>query len=308
MLLEDVLKEYIYDIKSKNYSEKTIRGYKNNNLAFFRYIAMEFEIEELEEVKPIHIKSYFMYLKGIGRKATYTNGILKSVRSLFVYCVKEGYILEKNNPATKVSWMKQDKPLIQTFSDEEISKMINAYKTNSWMNMRNKLIILFFVDTGIRASELINIHHHDVLDTNIKISGKGRKERYVPISPILKKNIIKYERMKIDYFKDKLLTHSNYFVSYRCQPLTNEALIRVVKIAGERANVRSHIRCSPHTIRHYFAQKQLQMGLDVYSLSRLMGHNSINTTKIYLESLQDEQIVEIGRMNSPLMNLGKSKK
>ncbi|PIC98816.1 MULTISPECIES: hypothetical protein [unclassified Sporosarcina] len=99
MLLEDVLKEvlkeYIYDIKSKNYSEKANRGFKNNNLASFQYIATELEFSELEGAKSTHIKSYFMYLKGIGRKATYTNGILKSVRSLFVYCVKEGYILER---------------------------------------------------------------------------------------------------------------------------------------------------------------------------------------------------------------------
>ncbi|MFS0575342.1 tyrosine-type recombinase/integrase [Sporosarcina sp. 179-K 3D1 HS] len=114
--------------------------------------------------------------------------------------------------------------------------------------------------------------------------------------------------MKQEYFKDKLLTHSNYFVSYRCLTLTVEALERVVRLAGERANVRSHIRCSPHTIRHYFAQKMLQGSMDIYSLSRLLGHNSINTTKIYLESLQDEEIVEMGRMSSPLMNLGRSKK
>ncbi|MFS0575344.1 site-specific integrase [Sporosarcina sp. 179-K 3D1 HS] len=70
MLLVDVLKEFIYDIESKNYSHRTIRGYRNNNLAFFRFIATDFEIEELEEVRPIHIKSYFTYLKGLGRKAT----------------------------------------------------------------------------------------------------------------------------------------------------------------------------------------------------------------------------------------------
>ncbi|MFS0575343.1 hypothetical protein AB1K83_06910 [Sporosarcina sp. 179-K 3D1 HS] len=102
-----------------------------------------------------------------------------------MYCIEEGYISEKNNPALKVNWMRQDNPVIQTFNDMEIGKMIQVYKTNSWMNMRNKIIIMFFADLGIRASELIDIHHYDVLETNIKITGKGRKERSVPICPIL---------------------------------------------------------------------------------------------------------------------------
>lgn len=127
----------------------------------------------------------------------------------------------------------------------------------------------------------------------------------MPISPVLKKNMIKYERMKEFYFKDKLLAHSNYFVSYRSQPLTTEALLNIVKEAGERANVRKSIRCSPHTLRHYYAQKNLGMGNDIYSLSRLLGHTTVNITKIYLESIQDESIVEKGRMHSPLMNLHK---
>ncbi len=305
MLLSDVLREFIYHIEAMNYSPRTIKGYRNNNLAFFRYIEADFSVDELEQVKPAHIKSYFMYLKKIDRKATYINGLLKSIRSFFNYCVGEGYIIEAHNPALKVNWMKEDKPVIRTFNDQEIGKMLLSYKTTSWMHMRNRLIIMIFADTGIRASELINICHGDVLETNIRIMGKGRKERYVPISPILKKNIIKYERMKAYYFKDKLVTHSNYFLSYRSLPLTVEALERVVRIAGERSNVREEIRCTPHTIRHYYAQKMLQLGMDVYSLSRLLGHADISTTRIYLESIQDEQIVEMGRTNSPLMNLNK---
>ena len=305
LLLEDVLEEFIYNIQVKNYSNRTIKGYRNNNLAFFQFIDNEFNIKHLEKVKAHHIKAYFMYLNKKGRKATYVNGILKNIRSFFKYCLEEGYITKEGNPCLKVDWMKEEKTVIQTFNDREIGKMIQSFSTNTWMNMRNRLILCVFCDTGIRASELIGITHEDILETNIKIRGKGKKQRYVPISPLLKKNMIKYERMKDFYFKDKLLPYSNYFISYRGNPLTVEALERVVRLAGERVGVRKNIRCSPHTLRHYFAQKQLQMGLDVYSLSRLLGHNSINITKVYLESLQDEKIVEMGRMNSPLMNLNK---
>ena len=246
-----------------------------------------------------------MYLKKIDRKATYINGILKNIRSFFNYCAEEGYIASKRNPCAKVDWMKEERTVIHTFNDAEIGKMIQSYPPNSWMNMRNKLILMIFADTGIRASELIDIQEDDILETNLRINGKGKKKRYVPLSPILKKNMIRYQRMKEFYLKDKLVPYSNYFISYRCLPLTTEALQRVVRIAGASAKVRKTIRCSPHTIRHYYAQKQLQMGLDVYTLSRLLGHTTIDITKVYLESLQDEKIVELGRMHSPLMNLNK---
>lgn len=74
-------------------------------------------------------------------------------------------------------------------------------------------------------------------------------------------------------------------------------------MAGEGVKVRKEIRCSPHTCRHYFAQAQLRNGLDVYSLSRLLGHENINITKRYLQGLKDEEVLELGVKSSPLMNL-----
>lgn len=173
------------------------------------------------------------------------------------------------------------------------------------MNARNRCIISILIDTGIRNSELCNIKNIDVKETVIYIFGKGRKERIVPISPYLKKVMIKYERMREKYLKDNALHYDNYFLSYRCKPLTVEAIERILKIAGKKARVREDIRCSPHTCRHYFAQTQLKNGLDIYSLSRILGHETVDITKRYLQSLKDEQIAEISIGTSPLMNLSK---
>ena len=93
------------------------------------------------------------------------------------------------------------------------------------------------------------------------------------------------------------------FLSRTGQPLTVEAIEKIVKIAGEKANVRSDIRCSPHTCRHYFAQSQLKNGIDVYSLSRLMGHGNIMITQRYLNSMRDDEITVRSIKTSPLMNL-----
>ncbi|WP_286906997.1 site-specific integrase [Clostridium sp. UBA1652] len=115
--------------------------------------------------------------------------------------------------------------------------------------------------------------------------------------------MIRYERIKDFYFKDKNVNHDNYFLSNTGLPLTIEAIERVVRSAGEQAKVRKTIRCSSHTIMHYFAQAQLRNGLDVYSLSKLLGHGNINITKMYLQGLQDESIIEMSVKTSPLMNL-----
>lgn len=99
------------------------------------------------------------------------------------------------------------------------------------------------------------------------------------------------------------MTDSNFFLSQNGRVLTVTAIEVIVKKAGKEANIREHIRCSPHTLRHYYAQKQLRLGLDVYSLSRLLGHESTIITNRYLQSIQDEQILELAKTTSPLMNL-----
>lgn len=303
MLLEDIYKEFLFDLEIKNFSVRTIKGYRNNNRAFLNFIKNEFNLTEIEEVTTNHIKAYLMNLKKKGLSESYINGIQKNIRSFFRFCVEEGYVAEKRNPVLSLKWMKEPKVLIKTFEDEEVIKMINVYKGSHYLDIRNKLIIMFFVDLGIRNLELCTLTCLDVMETTIKIRGKGNKERNLYISSMLKKYMIKYERIKEIYFKDKIMTDSNYFLSRNGKVLTNTAIEIIVKKAGQEANVRKIIRCSPHTLRHYYAQKQLRLGLDVYSLSRLLGHESTIITNRYLQSIQDEKIIELARSTSPLMNL-----
>lgn len=106
--------------------------------------------------------------------------------------------------------MKEPKVLIQTFNDDEVKRMLNVFKGDCYLSLRNKLILMFFVDLGIRNLELCTLSSLDVRDSVIKIHGKGNKERHLYISPLLKKYIIKYERVKEAYFKDKIMTDSSF--------------------------------------------------------------------------------------------------
>ena len=302
MILQDVIKEFIFEIKLRNYSERTIKGYKNNILKFARYMENEFEIVEIEDITHIHIKSYLNFLKENGLTEVYINTILKNLRSFYKYCFTEGYCL---NIALKVGWLRERKIIIKTFSDNEIRKMMDVYNYSSYIHARNKCIMAILIDTGIRNFELCQLKITDIRETVIYIMGKGKKERVVPISPYLKKIMIKYERIREGYLKNNILHYDNYFLSYRNKPLTIEAVERIVRLCGEKANVNKNIRCSPHTCKHYFAQAQLRNGLDVYSLSRLLGHENVTITKRYLQGLKDKEVLELGMKSSPLMNLKK---
>lgn len=299
--MRDVLQEFLFELEIKNYSKRTIKSYKNNNSLFINYLEREFNVYNLEDVKTIHIKKYIKYKQSNNLTSTYINNILKTMRSFFRYALDEGYI--KENICEKIKLQKEPKTVIKTFKNEEVVAMINAFKFTTYQSARNKLIICMLVDLGVRNTELCNIKISDVRERVVLVHGKGNKERYVALSPVLKKYMLRYERIRENYLKDKNQKYDNYLLSVNCKPLTVEAIERIVRIGGEIAHVRKEIRCSPHTLRHWYSQQQLRNGLDVYSLSRLLGHETIVITKRYLQSIQDEDIIDLSIRTSPLSGL-----
>jgi integrase/recombinase XerD len=164
------------------------------------------------------------------------------------------------------------------------------------------MILLF--DTGMRNSELCNLNLTDVRSTYINILGKGKKERHVPITPIINKYMIKYLRVREVYIRDKVNYCTDFLLlSQKGKKLTVETIERVVLDCGDGCNVRKEIRVSPHTCRHYYAQTQLKNGCDLFTVARLLGHSKIDVTKRYLLSMQDEESLSLGAKTSPLMNL-----
>lgn len=254
----------------------------------------------MSQIKSVHLKAYVQNLIAQKRKPSYINGIIKTWRAWFRYCVEEE-ILE-SNPVLRIKWQKEGKTIIQTFSDDEVKRLLEAFPYGTYLDTRNNLIISLAFDTGARNTEICDIKNDDV-NGILLIHGKGNKERNVPITPILRKKMFRYERLKDLYFSDKVVHCDNYLLSRSGRALTKEAVEQIFNKANEIAQCRPEIRCSPHTARHYYAQFNLRQGLDVYSLSRLLGHESINITKRYLQSLQDEQILDLAVKTSPLSNL-----
>ena len=300
MLLTDAAKEFEFNCQCRKLSDKTIRNYGKLIGYLLDYLKEQHKVLCLEDVQPMYIKAYLMMLHERGAKPQYINDQLKAFKVLFRYLYEEGYT--DSILTERIKNVKQPKTIIKTFTEQEVKKMTEYYSGHTFMEVRNRLMLMTFFDTGIRVSELINLKLSQVKDEYILIHGKGDKERVVPKSPLLNKWMFKYLSTRENFFAYRRVPE-NVFLSRNGRPMTTEAIHRVIKIAGKAVGVSKDIRVSPHTCRHTFAQMQLKNGLDLYSLSRLMGHSNISITQRYLEGLRDFEVLNACKATGILMNL-----
>lgn len=300
MLLTDAAKEFEFNCQCRKLSDKTIRNYGKLLGYLLDYLKEQHKVLCLEDVRPMYIKAYLMMLQERGAKPQYISDQLKAFKVLFRYLYEEGYT--DSILTERIKNVKQPKTIIKTFTEQEVKKMTEYYSGHTFMEVRNRLMLMTFFDTGIRVSELIDLKLSQVKDEYILIHGKGDKERVVPKSPLLNKWMFKYLSTRENFFAYRRVPE-NVFLSRNGRPMTTEAIHRVIKIAGKAVGVSRDIRVSPHTCRHTFAQMQLKNGLDLYSLSRLMGHSNISITQRYLEGLRDFEVLNACKATGILMNL-----
>lgn len=297
MQVKGIIREFLVNCSIKSYSKRTIKSYRNNLTRFYDQI----NEPELENITALMIKQQIAELQSRGLKTTYINSIIKSLRSFYVYIVEQEYL--PSSPMKKVPWCKERIPIIKAFSDTEVMGMLTAYSEKGFLELRNKTIMAMLFDTGIRCFELCSLTNSAICDDHFTLTGKGNKDRIAAVSVPLHRLMVKYERTRDKYFSDKIIHADTYFLSRSGRALTNAAVERIVRQAGERAKIDDSIRCSPHTCRHYFAQAQIRNGCDIYTLSKLLGHSNIKITQVYLNSMKDKDIIEKAMSTSPLLNL-----
>lgn len=297
MRIESAVKEYIVEIEVRRYTPRTVRTYRNCLNLFLRFCVERAGIENVDEITIATVKQYTKFLVGAGKASTYVNSILRTIKSFCQYCYDEGYGAFNTKLAFK--WCREEKPVIVTFTPEHVKKMLAHCNGYDFLSIRDKAILSMMFETGIRCLELCTIKKEDIHDDYILIHGKGHKQRVVPITPVLAKAMMKYDTVAEKYF-DLKNTDPYYFLSFHGRQLTNSAVEHVVKRHGEGIE---GIRVSPHTCRHFFAQQHLKMGTDLYTISRLLGHENTHITQTYLNSLRDEDIINIAKQKSVLLNL-----
>jgi integrase/recombinase XerD len=299
MKIKTAVKEWLVECEIRKYTPKTLRGYRINLNIFLRYCEEELEIDDMEDVSMLTIKKFTQAMIKKGHKGTYVNGLLKCAKS-FIQYVYEEYDEGFNTRNKKFTWVKEERPVVRAFKPKDVRYILNNCKGIDYLSIRDTAIITMLIETGVRCWELCCIQPKDIHEDYIIIQGKNHKQRAIPITPVLKKALMKYDRTKENYFAFKNM-ENYYFLSNTGRQLTNSGMEHMIRRRSK--GIDSEVRCSPHTFRHTFAQMQLKMGTDLYSLSRLLGHESVSITQIYLRSLEDAEIVKMNKNSSVLLNM-----
>lgn len=297
MKISAAIREYLIEIEVRKYTPKTIRGYRNSLNLFLRFCEQEAHIQEVEEINLAVVRQFSAFMSQKGRKGSYINGLLKVSKSFIQYCYDEGY--GGFNTKKNFKWCKQDKAVIVAFKPCDVKQLLQESKGTDYIHVRDTAILTALFETGIRCWELCCIQKQDIHDDYIIIKGKNHKQRVVPITPVLQKTLIKYNACAADYFTLRG-TDDFYFLSNHGRQLTNSAVENIIKRYGQGIE---GVRVSPHTCRHFYAQQQVKMGTDLYTISRLLGHENIQITQTYLNSLRDEDIINNTKQRSVLMSI-----
>ena len=282
MKISTAAKEYLIEIEVRKFTPKTIRSYRNNLNLFLRFCEEETDATDVEDLSLAVVRQFSLYMSKRGRKGSYINGLLKVAKSFIQYCYEEEY--GGFNTKKNFKWCKQDKAVIMAFKPSDVRQMLKSCRGGDYLNIRDAAILTMLFETGVRCWELCCIQKKDIHDDFIIINGKNHKQRVVPITPVLRKALLKYDTAKENYFAFKNID-DYYFLSFHGRQLTNSAIEHVVKRHGEGI---TDVRVSPHTCRHFYAQQQIKMGTDLYTISRLLGHENIQITQTYLNSLRRE--------------------
>ena len=290
-------REYLVEIEVRKFTPRTIKSYRNNLNLFLRFCEEEVGILEVEELTLSVVRQFSIYMSSKGKKGSYINGLLKVAKAFIQYCYDEGY--GGFNTRKNFKWCKQDKAVIMAFKPSDVRRMMQSCKGGDFLQIRDAAVLTMFFETGIRCLELCFIQKKDIHEDFIIINGKNHKQRVVPITPVLRKALMKYDAAADNYFYLKKID-DYYFLSFHGRQLTNSAVEHIVKRHGAGID---GIRVSPHTCRHFYAQQHIKMGTDLYTISRLLGHENIQITQTYLNSLRDDDVINISKQRSVLLSM-----
>lgn len=252
----------------KNYSGHTILNYQIDLEDFKKFLGDS----SIEKVDYLAVRKYLAMLKekNFGSKTMARH--LSTLRSFFKFLVREGFL--KNNPILSVSSPKIEKHLPSFLTEEETVRLIEASCPKNEAGFRDRAILETFYSSGLRISELVGLNLDDVdfIGGIIKVRGKGKKERIVPIGDRALQSLR-------EYLNKRQKQSQSLFLNKRGNRITDRGVrgivAKYIRISGTKQGI------SPHTLRHSFATHLLNRGADLRTVQELLGHANLSTTQIY---------------------------
>lgn len=274
------LSDYLEYLKyQKNYSDETIHSYSIDIEEFLDYINSE--CINICEVGYDVVKAWLINLDEKKNKSTTVSRKISSLRGFYKYLINNKVI--DSNPFSLVSLPKKERHLPRFFYYNELEEMFQVPKLNTALGQRDRLLLEMLYATGVRVSELVNIKVSDINGEEIRVLGKGNKERIVEFGDYAESILELYLN---EGYKSLNVKKSEYlFLNNRGGKLTTRGVRYILDNIINKTTIDKKI--SPHMLRHTFATHLLNEGCDLLTVQELLGHESLTATSIYTHITND---------------------
>ena len=303
---------YALCLGTEGKSNKTITWYSSNLNRFAQFLNEHNLSESIAEIGKEEARKFITHLQtNVVRwesnpsilddkhlSAYSVQGYVRTIKAFWSWLLNEEYIT--HNPMAGLKLPRVPRKVINTFSHDQIQKLLGVIDRKQPTGFRNYTMILLLLDTGIRLSELIGLQINDIdfLQSCILVKGKGNKERVVPFGGQVRRTLRRY----IMHFRAEPDSPriNEVFLSKDGLPLRSRAVQSMLKRLGKKAKL-SVIGVNPHRFRHTFAREFLMNGGDIFSLQKILGHSSLEVVKMYV-NLMTNDILDQHRKFSPVDN------
>ncbi len=273
MVKKDFLKSFCEFLKKeKGASLHTIRAYRKDVEGFLDFLKKNYSIS-VENTKPLHIRAFLVSLKNLKKSSSFRK--ISAIRTFFNYLIYEGKT--EVNPASLIEMRGRERKLPSFLSVEEVFSILDSEVVME--SKRDRAILEFLYDTGLRISELLSLRLKDIdlKERVVLVKGKRGKERIVPVGK-------KAVRAVEEYLCERNETNPESFLFWgrNNKPLSDRTVRRLVKKYSILCGIPK--RVTPHTMRHTYATHLLESGADIITIQELLGHSTIASTQQYLHS------------------------
>ncbi|MFH1981084.1 MAG: tyrosine recombinase XerC [Pseudomonadota bacterium] len=287
-LFTDLIHHFIDHLQTeKAYAAATVRAYATDLAEFVRILAEKTPDGDdsakcaplrIDQVDSLNVRMYLGQLHRKNRKSTIARK-LSSLRAFFAFLVRERLVTE--NPMGAVLTPKQDRPIPHYLPVDDMFRLLDAIPVDDLLGLRNRAMFEMLYSTGIRVSELAGLNTGDVdaMAAMIRVTGKGNKERIVPVGEKALRSVALYRQRLQAESGVPVNSGGAMFLNHRGGRLTTRSIARILEQLAQLIGV--EIPVSPHGMRHSFATHLLDAGADLRVVQELLGHKSLSTTQKY---------------------------
>jgi integrase/recombinase XerC len=270
----------------KRASRHTVLAYRKDLEQFSEFCSLSFEKEDISTADHPEIRAWIIDLVDQGLTATSVNRKIATLRSFYKFLMRSGEIIK--DPTYKLRALKTPKRLPEFVQEDAIDKVLDELQFKpDFDGQRDKMVMEFLYLTGVRLSELLELKWKDIdlAEDSVKVLGKRKKERIIPITTGLKKNIVSYKKVFQETFSN--LQESDYFIVINNREQAYPMKIyRIVR--GHLDLFAQTTKRSPHLLRHTFATHLLNKGADLNAVKDLLGHANLAATQVYTHNSMEK--------------------